>query len=126
MDKEASAAAVIELAKGVIVLAGNVDPDWERIYYRFELHDDSNRMNGSIVRNGEARLISSIDHGDAYDELESLAQAVCEATPDPDGAIPYVLLVTANSDFSYNLEFEYDNPDRWRITKLDGGTGFPQ
>jgi len=37
-----------------------------------------------------------------------------------------VLLLRAGSDFSHDVKFEYDDLDRWKITKLDGRTGIPE
>jgi len=35
------------------------------------------------------------------------------------------LLVTA-PDFSYQIRFEFEDLNRWRISKLHGGTGVPE
>ena len=37
-----------------------------------------------------------------------------------------VFLVAANSDFDYEIKFEYQDMNRWQINKLDGRTGIPE
>jgi len=36
----------------------------------------------------------------------------------------FVLTVRANCDF--NIQYEWDDLTRWKITKLEGGTGLPE
>lgn len=36
-----------------------------------------------------------------------------------------VLLLTVDSSFDYEIRFENADPLRWRITKMDGGSGIP-
>ena len=36
-----------------------------------------------------------------------------------------VALVIVQSDFSYEIKFEWDDMNRWMITKLNGATGVP-
>ncbi|MEC4594383.1 MULTISPECIES: hypothetical protein [Nitrospirillum] len=36
-----------------------------------------------------------------------------------------VFLLTVDTGAQYDIRFDWDDLDRWRITKLDGGTGLP-
>jgi hypothetical protein len=126
MDMEASAAAIQELAKGFIELVETIDPDWERAFYRFEFQEERTRANGSIVRDGSARIIDVLQTRGAFGELTPLAEAVVRATPAPGGKLPCILLLTVTSDFDFETEFDYDSTNRWHITKSNGGTGFPK
>jgi len=36
-----------------------------------------------------------------------------------------VALVELNTDFSYEVKYEFENPQRWAISKLNGRSGLP-
>ncbi|GAB7126174.1 hypothetical protein JCM19000A_06810 [Silvimonas sp. JCM 19000] len=36
-----------------------------------------------------------------------------------------VFLLVIDSNFDYEIKFEYEDLDRWKISKLGGGTGVP-
>ena len=36
-----------------------------------------------------------------------------------------VALVELNADFSYEVRYEFDNAQRWAISKLNAGSGLP-
>ena len=36
-----------------------------------------------------------------------------------------LFLLIADSNFDYEIKFEYSDMDKWRISKMKGGTGVP-
>lgn len=69
-------------------------------------------------------LIDSFEEPDFFVVMNSMARKLWEAEPDPSKRFRVCLLVI-DSSFDYTLKFENSDPSKWRITKLDGGTGLP-
>lgn len=37
-----------------------------------------------------------------------------------------VILLTVEKNFDYEIQFEYENMERWQITLMNGGAGIPK
>lgn len=118
--REAQSATVVELAKRLIELMREIAPDWQVAYYRYQKGPGETASNGSYVQGTDVTLIGAMRHGAFYNAMASLSADLLAGKPRA------VLLLRASSDFSYDVKFDYDDLDRWTITKLDGRTGIPE
>jgi hypothetical protein len=121
-DRDPQSAAIVELAKRLIELMREIAPDWQAAYYRYQQSPGQTAANGSYVQGADVTLIGAMRHGAFYEAMGALSAGLLAEIGKPRA----VLLLRAGSDFSYDVKFEYDDLDRWKITKLDGRTGIPE
>lgn len=113
---------VIEAAQIFILLLRELDPGWLKGYFRFQRHEQTSEANGSFSTVDGAKLINSIKNGGTIRRLSDASSHLLNLLEKPNG----VVLLIVESNLDYEIKFEYINLDRWRITRLDGGTGIPK
>lgn len=113
---------VVDMAKALISLIREVAPSWKAAYFRFYTDERERGANASYADSSGVFLIGAVRQGDFYKRMEALSVQLFRVLARDRG----VLLLSAKADFSYDVKFDFDDLDRWRITKLDGASGIPE
>jgi hypothetical protein len=110
------------MAGDLAKFAAGARPGWSRAYFLFNWDGDSFGSPGSSCGSeSEATLIDTFKHRDFCESMKAKGRKLCRLTGRPKG----LFLLIAKSDLTHEIRFEYKKLGRWRITKLDGGTGVP-
>lgn len=121
MDQEASS-VVVELAKGLIAFMQRLDPTWDKAYFRFSSEGLKHGSNGSYVAGSKVSLIDPFESGDFFKNMNFQCLELLRMLGKDVG----VLLLSADAKFNYEMKYEFQDLERWRITKMNGGTGLPE
>lgn len=121
MDQEASA-IVVDLAKNLIAFVRDLDPSWKGAYFRFSAEGFKYGSNGSYTTGSKVILIDPFASGDFFNRMNSSSLELLKLLGKEKG----VLLLSADSAFNYEMKYEFQDMGRWRITKMNGGTGLPE
>ena len=115
---------IIEIAKSFIELFQQHMPSWRKGYYRFFAQPGTNGCTATYVVEGqtEAQFVDVFEHSTFLKEMRRKSLQLTHLM-DLDQA---VLLLVVTSDFDYEMNFEYNDFDRWNLTKEFGGTGVPE
>lgn len=119
---EAATAIVVELAREFMRLMRELEPNWSRAYYRFRSEGARYGSNASYVSDADASLIGALKWAGFYERMNAHGVELLEVLGKPQG----VFLLIIDSEFNYDIRFEWENLNRWEITKLNGGAGLPQ
>lgn len=125
MNFDGASPVVIALAKEFIAAMQRINPSWERAYWRFVCADDQYGSNASYTVSSGVTLISALNEGQLFDDLNDLGRQLWNFESDPSRKFCVCLLVVS-SDFDYEIKFEQHDKNKWRITKLDGKSGIPE
>lgn len=125
MNFDGASPVVIALAKEFIAAMQRINPSWERAYWRFVCSDDQYGSNASYTVSSGVTLISALNEGQLFDDLNDLGRQLWNFERDPSRKFCVCLLVVS-SDFDYEIKFEQHDQNKWRITKLDGKSGIPE
>lgn len=116
---------VVELAKQAITAVRTVSPDWTDVFLRFNADDAQCGWKGSYANSTGVHLFDVLHLRNETELIISLGLSLRDALK-RDGKGFVVCLVRANSDFQYQIDFEWHDATRWNITKLNGGSGLPE
>jgi hypothetical protein len=114
---------VIELAKALIEELLRC-PEWQRGFLRFEASDSHTSANGSYVLPSGVFLLGVFEHKALFARANELFGQLRVATS-TNGKLFQVCLLSVNSDFDFDIQYEYHDPNKWKITKLGGASGIP-
>jgi len=121
----------IETSNMVIVLAQacfdyfeQQDIRWDKAFFRYYADDSRASSSSSFIVGSQVELVGTIREKNWFRVMNSLFAQVRQLTPVGDDKF-CVALLTIDSDFSYKIEFEYIDGDKWEINKMYGGTGLP-
>jgi hypothetical protein len=121
---ERASDCVIALATVLIDTTRQVSPQWNRAYMRLQADADSMSARISYVNTVGVHLLGAIDYSTAYRQAIDLGTQLKELTDT--GRRPFqVCLVIVDAAFNYEVLFEYEDPGKWGISKLDGCSGIP-
>ncbi len=112
---------VIELGKSFMQQMSQVEPNWNKAYFRFVAQDIGNGCNASYVHGSEVELLDLRENESFVDEMMEQSNRLAELS----GKKKFVMLLSVNSDANYKFHFDYEDLERWKITKQDGRTGIP-
>lgn len=112
----------MEMAKQFMVLLQQISTSWNAGYFRFYRTEGENGANASYVDGAGTSLVGALRHREFYEAMREQGLALFAALARARG----VLLIKAKNDFSYDLKIDFDNLDRWKITKLGGSSGIPE
>lgn len=116
---------VIALAKHVIGYMQTTFPGWSEVYIRFDAPSDfQHGVRASYATTSSVQLISTMQHRDFIDGIMRIGTQLRDALSN-NGRKFCIGLLRANSKFSYRMDYEWSDPTRWNITKLDGASGLP-
>jgi hypothetical protein len=116
-----SSRLVIELVKEFIAVMQNINQNWEKGYLRFMFDVDYYQSSRSYATANDIFIVDAIKYRGFFDQIDLKGRQIFDAL----GRSKGLFLLVVDSDFNYDIKFEWSNLDRWRITKLDGGTGVP-
>jgi hypothetical protein len=113
---------VVELAREFMQLAMRVNPSWTKAFFRYCHEKGRMGSNASCVSNGMADLIDPFEHHATFNKLNDIGESLFQST----GKNTAVILLVVDSEFNYDLKFEYEDMSKWIINKMDGATGVPE
>ena len=122
MSHDEATPIVIELAKGFISLVRQMQPDWQKAYLRFSNWDSVSEIKGSYLHPDGVRIIPVTEHKDFFHPAARKGKDLLVALGKGEG----VFLLLVDSNFDYEFKFDHQTRDKWKISKLDGGTGIPE
>ncbi|QBG97580.1 hypothetical protein [Xanthomonas oryzae] len=121
MISEKSTPLVIDIAKSFTALVQGVAPDWRKGYLRFCSHNGFSESKASYVHPVGVEVVDVMQHMEFFNKATKKGKEVLAAIGKSEG----VFLLIADSNFDYEIMFEYRDMDKWRISKTKGGNGVP-
>ena len=112
---------IFELTRKLITLVNAQHLGWNRAFYRFCNEPSHYGSNASYVVGAEATLVDSMRVGNVLREMNEMARKLFALLGKEQG----VLLLIVDPPRDFDVKFEYQDLERWKITKLDGATGIP-
>lgn len=112
---------IIELAKEFIGIVRKIEPGWTKAYYRFRSEGFRFGSKSSYVVGSTAMLISAMKHAKFYESMNEKGVKLLSLMGKEKG----VFVLVVDSSFKYDVKFEWEDLQRWEITKMNGGTGVP-
>jgi hypothetical protein len=122
MISEEATPLVIDIAKAFIALVREVEPTWEKAYLRFVAVDSTAEAKASYVHATGVEIINVLKHKGFFHSVTRKGQELLAALGKDHG----LFLLVADSTFNYEIKFEYQDLEKWRISKIAGGTGVPE
>lgn len=122
MISDAATLFAVGLAKALVKLVKEVEPDWRDAYMRLSLREGVVEAKASYVHASGAELFDVLQHKDFFHSATREGRELMTALGKERG----VFLLIVDSTLNYEFKFEHINMDRWRISKMRGGTGVPE
>jgi len=122
MITEGATPLVVDLAKSFISLLRVVDPDWSKGYLRFCSQGSVAESKASYVHGSGVEIIDVLKYKDFFRATLIQGQGLLAALEKSEGL--FVLIVESN--FDYEIKFDYGDMEKWKITKMRGGSGIPE
>jgi|TARA_R110002074_G_scaffold225162_1_gene396627 hypothetical protein len=120
-----AAKVIVELAQEFISGIQRISPTWKQAYWRFESQECRFGSNASVVTHDEVLLVDPFREKALFEALNSLGRRLWELESARKKEFCVCLLRVENT-FDYDIAFEREDPEKWRITKLDGNSGIPE
>lgn len=118
---EKQAAIVIELAQEFMATIRQIAPTYTRAFFRFCSEGHKYGSNGSYAVDTHIALIDPFANNRFFANMNEKAIKLLSAMDKNHG----VILLVIDSAFNYDVKFEYEDLERWKISKINGGTGVP-
>jgi hypothetical protein len=123
---ERASELVVAIAKRFIefALASTTDK-WDEAFLRFEGPVAEFKV-ASIYRAGERSAFFRSDSKlEVHTELADLFGELCAELAKTTGKEFIVALLRVDSEYNYRLFYEYEDSNKWYITKMGGQSGIP-
>lgn len=121
MNEKASR-LVVSIAKKLIDFFQLNNLEWEVAYFRFCFLKSSSDSSGSYVFRNDVFLLSALKNSTFFNDMSAEGEDLIKSLGKEEG----VFLLMVDSSFNYDIKYEWVDFDRWKITKLNGGSGIPQ
>ena len=121
MTDDATSGLVVSLAKSFISLMNGLEPERRRAWFRFQATAGSAEAKASYQTDAHVALVDAVAHKAFFHPAIEQGRDLRAAS----GREQVVFLLTVSNDFNYQIDFEYEDLTRWRISKLGGATGIP-
>ena len=96
------------------------DRDLVRGFFRFRLEPDVFGSNASFQSVSAVTLIDPFKHAQFFEDMNAMGRALLSSMNKTHG----LFLLEVGSQYAYNVDFEFEDLDRWKISKINGGTGY--
>jgi len=120
-DIAQSSPLVVELATHLIQMMQAAYPNWDRAFFRFCMEEFSYGSNGSYISGSSVVLFDPFKSPNFFDRMNAKSAELLKLLGKKRG----VLLLSVDSQLNYDVKFEFEDVNRWKITKLNGATGLP-
>jgi hypothetical protein len=121
MSDEATPLAV-SLAKDFTSLIRKVEPKWSKAFLRFRSNDSVAESKASYMFPDGVEIVDVLQHTEFFNAATARGKQLLAAL----GKSAGLFVLIADSNFDYEIKFEYKNMDKWKISKMKGGTGVPE
>ena len=122
-DIDGASRLIVELARLLIREMQALGKPWKKAFLRSEIADGVQTHKGSFVCGDVVYLFDVLKHKTMFSVVHEIAPRLREASANEEKKFCVALLVV-DSNFGYEVQYEYDDVGRW-ATKLDGGSGIP-
>ena len=119
MEKESESA--VHMVKEFLHVLNLDYAGWKEAYFRFVMGDRFAGGEASCVVGDEVVLMDTWPKT-LWNDIFACGEELLMAAGVEAGVL--LLVVKDNQEFDIHLDFA--DPDRWEITKMDGGTGIPK
>ncbi len=119
--RDEETALITDLGKNFIERMMDVEPAWKNAYFRFVAQDIGNGCSASYEHGSKVELLDLHANEDFVDVMMEKSSRLAELS----GKEKMVLLLNVTSDFDFNIHFEHEDLERWKITKQNGQSGLP-
>lgn len=123
-DRESE--VTIELARALIETMQTHVPSWKKAFVRFSATDAQFGSNGSYVTDAGVFLFDPFELQSFFEKFNALGSELRELVSKKNGSTFCVLLLTVDSSFEYKIDFENNNSNKWKISKINGASGIPE
>jgi hypothetical protein len=122
MIKDDTTPIVIDIAKSFTKLMQGIEPKWNKAFLRFSGQDSVCEVKGSYLQGADVVMINALKHKNFFHPINDKGEELLISLGKKQG----VFLLILNPNLEYEIKFEYDDLNRWNISKLDGGLGVPE
>lgn len=112
---------VVEIAKSFMLFLRDIAPHWRKAYLRFSLQGSVSEIKASYVYESGVEIVDATKSKEFFHPMLQKGKDLLAALGKDGG----IFLLVAESNFEYEIKFEYKDMNRWKISKLGGGTGIP-
>jgi hypothetical protein len=116
---------LIDIVSSFVKLVRGIEPKWDKAYLRFRCEESWSEVKATYVHGTEVLFVGAIEHGDVFGHIDGKGRELLASMGETQG----VFLLRVNSpspSLQYKIKYEYVDMDRWKISKMDGGTGIPE
>ena len=107
--------------EGVLAL----DEKFEHAFFRFYIEERMLESSASYVASSKATIISAVRQDELFADMNKLSiELLAEMGKNP--ALILLTVKTVNNEFQDDIAFEYEDMNRWKISRANGGTGIPE
>lgn len=121
MISEEATPAAIEISRSFVGLIRSLETPWNVAYLRCLIDSDFVEAKASYAYSGQAEIIDVLKNKEFFHAIADKTRVFFDALHKSDG----LFLLTVTSSLDYEFQFEYADMQRWWISKLNSGTGFP-
>jgi hypothetical protein len=115
---------IVELATAVVAEMRTSYPDWNEAFVRLQAEDGSFEVKCSYVLPTGVQILNVLAHKAFIENAHRIGAELREKLPRANG--PFCVgLLRVGADLDYSMQYEYGDPDRWSISKIDGSSGIP-
>ena len=119
--KDRETELVISITKRFIDEVLELEPDFEKCFFRFYAEDRVSESCASYVSPSEVVIVDAMSQEDFFDEMDDMCMKLLTEM----GKDKAVLLLVIDKEFDYEITFEYSDMAKWQISLADGGIGIP-
>jgi hypothetical protein len=118
-----AAALAVELVKAFDRARSTTDSAWQHAFLRIANVPGATEVKAYFVGSRGIGIVDVVAHKPFIHWASGIAGQICDSLQ---SARPFkVALVELNADFSCEMKYEFQNPQRWAISRFKGGSGLP-
>jgi hypothetical protein len=110
MIKDEASPLVVDIARAFISLVMSIQAE-----------EDETEIKASVRSGAGVQIIDVLKHKDFFHRATATGRALLQSLEKEKG----LFLLIVDASFDYEIKFEHEDMDRWKISKCDGGTGVP-
>ena len=119
---------IIDIAKQFLSYAFESPNNWHEAYLRYSGNKNASGLT-SIYRHGQIAEFYDFDEDledQFYEDVRASLKKLQDAVTAQQGKEFCVCLLSINPECDYHFYYEYEDTEKWEISKMDGQSGIPQ